>query len=66
MIAPGEVTFTFSTETSLSTQGSQTDPQDYAFECALDDESFDSCNSPVTYKMEEGKHDFVVRLVPLT
>ena len=66
MIAPGEVTFTFSTETSLSTRSSQADSQDYAFECALDDESFNSCNSPVTYNMEEGKHDFVVRLVPLT
>ena len=66
MIAPGEVTFTFSTEAGLTTQDSQADSQDYEFECALDDESFNLCSSPMTYEMEEGKHDFVVRLVPLT
>ena len=66
IIAPGEVTFTFSTEAGLTPQDSQADSQDYEFECALDDESFNSCSSPMTYNMEEGKHDFVVRLVPLT
>jgi hypothetical protein len=66
IIAPGEVTFTFSTEAGLTPQDSQTDLPDYEFECALDEESFSSCNSPMTYNMEEGKHDFVVRLIPLT
>ena len=64
LIAPGEVTFTFSTEAGLTTQGSQADSQDYEFECALDDESFNLCSSPMTYEMEAGKHDFVVRLIP--
>ena len=66
LIVPGEVTFTFSAEPGLTLQGSQADSQDYEFECALDDESFNSCNSPMTYNMEAGKHDFVVKLVPLT
>ena len=66
MIAPGEVTFTFSTEAGLTPQDSQADSQDYEFECALDDESFNLCSSPMTCEMEEGKHDFVVRLGPLT
>ena len=64
LITPQKVTFTFSalendTTKSLEGQG----PQDYQFECALDDESFASCNSPMTYEMDVGKHDFVVRLV---
>ena len=62
IIAPGEVTFTFSTEAGITPQDSQADSQDYEFECALDDVSFNSCKSPMTYAMENGKHNFVVRL----
>ena len=64
LIAPQEVTFTFSahgSETSQSFEVKST--QGHQFECALDDESFSSCSSPMTYGMEAGKHDFVVRLV---
>ena len=39
-------------------------PNDYEFECAVDDASFNSCSSPMIYAMEEGKHNFVVKLVP--
>jgi len=39
-------------------------PQDYEFECALDDESYSSCSSPMLYDMEAGKHNFEVRLLP--
>jgi hypothetical protein len=62
LIAPGEVTFTFSAQANEAAADPQ-NSEDYQFECALDDESFSSCNSPMTYTMEEGKHDFVVRLV---
>jgi hypothetical protein len=72
-IAPGEVTFTFSAKPSES-EGesesetpldSQENSQDYEFECALDDGSFNSCNSPETVMIEDlGKHTFVVRLAP--
>ena len=40
------------------------DPQDYQFECALDDESFSPCSSPMSYNMDMGKHNFVVRIAP--
>jgi hypothetical protein len=60
IIIPQEVTFTFSVQAS-ETVIEEADPQ---FECALDDESFNACSSPMTYAMEEGKHDFVVKLVP--
>jgi hypothetical protein len=63
-IAPGEVIFTFSAKTDETSLDSQENSQDYQYECALDGESFSSCNSPMTYEMEAGKHDFVVRLVP--
>jgi hypothetical protein len=65
LIAPQKVTFTFSAEASETSQAFEEEgPQDYQFECALDDESFSSCSSPLTYAMENGKHNFVVRLVP--
>ena len=49
IIAPGEVTFTFSTASRLTTQRfAQEDSQYYEFECGVDDESFSSCNSPMT------------------
>jgi hypothetical protein len=64
LISPQEVTFTFSTQTNETTQNLEEEgAQDYQYECALDEESFSSCNSPMTYEMEAGKHDFVVRLV---
>ncbi len=65
LIAPQEVTFKFSAQASETSQAFEEEgPQDYQFECALDDQSFIACNSPMTYVMEKGKHDFVVRLVP--
>jgi hypothetical protein len=60
IISPQEVTFKFSVQGS-ETVIEEADPQ---FECALDDESFNACSSPMTYLMEKGKHDFVVKLVP--
>ena len=64
LIIPQKVTFTFSADASEATQAFEEEgPQDYEFECALDDESFNACSSPMTYEMEKGKHDFVVRLV---
>jgi hypothetical protein len=65
LIAPQKVTFEFSAQASETTQAFEKEgPQDYQYECALDDESFSGCSSPMTYAMEEGKHNFVVRLVP--
>jgi hypothetical protein len=65
LIAPQKVTFTFSAQVTESTQASEEEgPQDYRFECALDDESFSGCSSPTTYSLEKGEHDFVVRLAP--
>ena len=61
MIAPGEVTFTFSAKTNETSQ-SHGNLQDYKFECALDGKSFNSCNSPETVKLTDGKYTFVVRL----
>ena len=63
LINPQEVTFTFSASESEAVQSGERTPVDHQFECALDDESFSSCNSPMTYEMEAGKHDFIVRLV---
>jgi hypothetical protein len=64
LIAPQKVTFTFSAQASETTQAlEEGGPQTYEFECALDDESFTACSSPMTYEMEKGKHNFVVRLV---
>jgi hypothetical protein len=63
MIAPGEVTFTFTAETGETSVDSQENSQDLKFECALDGKSFSSCNSPETIKMDDGKHTFEVRLV---
>jgi hypothetical protein len=60
IISPQEVTFKFSVQAS-ETAIEEADPE---FECAIDDESYDACSSPMTYLMEEGKHNFVVRLVP--
>jgi hypothetical protein len=60
IITPQEVTFRFSVQAS-ETVIEEADPQ---FECALDDESYNGCSSPMTYLMEEGRHNFVVRLVP--
>jgi hypothetical protein len=59
LISPQEVTFRFSVQAN-ETAIEEADPQ---FECALDDESFNSCSSPMMYLMGEGKHNFVVRLV---
>jgi hypothetical protein len=65
LIAPQEVTFAFSAQANETSQAFEEEgPQDYQFECALDDESFSGCSSPMTYAMEIGKHNFVVRLVP--
>ena len=62
MVSPGEVTFTFSAKASETTLDTQENPQGDEFECALDDGSFNSCSSPETVTMEDGKHTFVVRL----
>jgi hypothetical protein len=63
-IGPQKVTFTFSANVNETSENSgEQVTQDYQYECALDDESFSSCNSPVTYEMQAGKHDFTVRLV---
>ena len=61
MIAPGEVTFTFSAKSTHETDA-QENSQSYSFECGVDGESFSSCSSPTTIQMEDGKHTFVVRL----
>jgi hypothetical protein len=64
LIVPQKVTFSFSAQASETVQTLEEEgQQDYQYECALDDESFSSCNSPMTYEMEAGEHDFVVRLV---
>jgi hypothetical protein len=64
LIAPQEVTFTFSAQANEKSQNSGVENrQDHQFECALDAGSFNECSSPTTYKLEQGKHDFVVRLV---
>jgi len=63
LIAPQKVTFTFSADANETAENSEQGAQDYKYECALDSESFSPCNSPTTYEMQEGKHDFVVRLV---
>ena len=63
-ISPQKVTFTFSAHASNTTESlAEKGPQGYVFECALDDESYSSCNSPMTYDMTAGKHNFEVRLV---
>ena len=65
LIVPQEVTFRFSAQANETSQAFEEEgPNDYDFECALDDESFNTCSSPMTYPMEIGKHNFVVRLVP--
>jgi hypothetical protein len=65
LIAPQKVTFTFSAQANETTQAFEEEgPNDYQYVCALDDESFSSCSSPMSYTMEMGKHNFVVRLVP--
>ena len=65
LIVPQKVTFRFSAEANETSQAFEEEgPNDYEFECALDDESFDTCSSPMTYAMENGKHNLVVRLVP--
>jgi hypothetical protein len=61
MIAPGEVTFTFAAESTHPTDSEEIS-QSYSFECGVDGESFNSCSSPTTIKMKDGKHTFVVRL----
>jgi hypothetical protein len=64
LIVPQKVTFTFSLKASQTAEALEEEgPHDYGFECALDHESFSSCTSPMTYDMEAGKHNFVVRLV---
>ena len=64
IISPQEVTFQFSAQASETSPAFEEEgPQDYQYECALDDESFSGCSSPMTYAMEAGKHNFVVRLV---
>ena len=64
LISPQKVTFTFSAQANETIQNLEEEgPNDYEFECAVDDASFNSCSSPMTYTMEEGKHNFVVRLV---
>jgi hypothetical protein len=64
LISPQKVTFTFSAHASNTTESlAEKGPQGYVFECALDDESYSSCNSPMTYDMTAGKHNFEVRLV---
>jgi hypothetical protein len=60
IISPQEVTFKFSVQGN-ETAIEEADPQ---FECAVDDEQFNACSSPMTYLMEKGKHNFVVKLVP--
>ena len=65
LISPQEVTFTFSAQANDTIQSLEEEGiNDYEFECAVDDESFNSCSSPMTYAMEDGKHNFVVRLAP--
>ena len=65
LIIPQKVTFTFSANASEATQALEGgSAKDYQFECSVDDESFKACSSPMTYAMETGKHNFVVRLVP--
>ena len=65
LISPQEVTFTFSAHASNTTEALEEEgQQDYEYECALDDESYSSCSSPMLYDMEAGKHNFEVRLVP--
>ena len=65
LISPQKVTFTFSAHASNTPEALEEEgPQDYEFECALDDESYSSCSSPMLYDMEAGKHNFEVRLVP--
>ena len=64
IIAPGEVTFTFSQEGETTQTFEKEGSQNYEFECALDDEPFSSCTSPMTYALEVGKHNFVVRVSP--
>ncbi len=61
IIAPGEITFTFSAK-STHTTDTQEDSSSFSFECGIDGESFSSCSSPATIKMEDGKHTFVVKL----
>jgi hypothetical protein len=61
IIAPGEVTFTFSA-TKIDSTDTPVNPQTYNFECALDDETYSACSSPMTIQMDDGKHTFVVRL----
>jgi hypothetical protein len=65
LIAPQKVTFTFSAEANETSPAFEEEgPHDYQFECAVDDASFSTCSSPMTYDMELGKHNFVVRLAP--
>ena len=61
LIVPQKVTFTFSAQANETTQ-IRNDSPDYKFECAVDDASFSACSSPMTYTMDVGKHNFVVRL----
>jgi hypothetical protein len=65
LIVPQKVTFTFSAEANETSQAFEEEgPQDYQYECALDNEQFSACSSPMTYNMDLGKHNFVVKLVP--
>jgi hypothetical protein len=65
VIAPQKVTFTFTAQANETSPAFEEEgPQDYQYQCALDDESFGSCSSPMTYTMEKGEHNFIVRLAP--
>jgi len=64
LIVPQKVTFTFFAHANDTTQDLEEEgPPTYKFECALDDQSFSACSSPMSYSMDIGKHNFVVKLV---
>jgi hypothetical protein len=64
LISPQKVTFTFSAHASNTTEALEEEgPQDYEFECALDDATYKACSSPMIYDMQAGKHNFEVKLV---
>ena len=57
----------YTTTSSKATFTFTSDDPDATFACALDDEGFSSCVSPVTYsRLSEGSHTFQVRAVDAT
>jgi len=64
LIVPQKVTFTFFAHANETGQDLEEEgPPNYKFECALDDQSFSVCSSPMSYSMDIGKHNFVVKVV---